>query len=173
MIDLETPRLSLRPLTASDFASVHRLHTDPFVVHALFGGTTPSRKDTYRRMQYYLRDWRCHGFGFFSVFLKSDISSQDEFIGRAGLRYFEATTNVEYGHCFFGHAAGEGLGPEAGKAVLRFAFQRLELDRIVAVVRPENGRGIRAVEKIGFRYVEDRVYGDCTKGFYEIHASSF
>ncbi|MCT7378253.1 GNAT family N-acetyltransferase [Chelativorans salis] len=168
MIALETRRLLLRPVAASDFADVHRLHTDAFVAGAIFGGQAPSRRDTRRRMQHYLRDWQRHGFGFFAVLLKSG-QDGDVFVGRAGLRYFEDTSDVEYGHCFFGHAAGRGIGPEAGRAVLDFAFCRLKVHRIVAVVRAENERGVRAVEKIGFKHADDRIHGDGIKCVFVIH----
>ncbi|WP_192178607.1 GNAT family N-acetyltransferase [Mesorhizobium amorphae] len=172
MLVLETSRLFIRPLAISDFEDVHRLHTDHLVVQSLFSGEPPSCENTQEKMKQYVRDWRQNGFGFFGVFLK-DSKEPGEFAGRAGLRYFEDTTHVEYGLCLFGHVAGRGIGPEVGRVILRFSFKELNLERVVAVVRPENKRSIRALGKIGFKHVEDREYGDHVKGFYEVRATQY
>ena len=165
---LETPRAFMRPVILSDFEDIHRLHTDPHVAQSLFSGDVPSREDTQEKIELYVHDWHQNGFGFFSVFLKGNSLEQRQFAGRAGFRRFEDTSDVEYGLCLFGHVAGCGLGPELGHAILRHAFEALRLERVVALIRPENERAVRAAQKIGFRHVEDRRYGDRVKGFYEV-----
>ncbi|MBZ9994070.1 GNAT family N-acetyltransferase [Mesorhizobium sp. BH1-1-4] len=168
MYALETPRLFIRPLAITDMEDIHRLHTDPLVVQSLFSGEPPSPQHTREKIELYVRDWRQNGFGFFGVILKGHCQAEREFVGRAGLRYFEDTADVEYGLCLFGHVAGRGIGPELGTAILRYAFEELGLERVVALIRPENERAVRAAEKIGFTHVEDRQYGDRVKGFYEV-----
>ncbi len=170
---LETPRLSMRPVAMSDFEAIHRLHTDPLVVQSLFSGEPPSRESTGEKVELYVRDWQQNGFGFFSVFLRGNLQEQGEFAGRAGLRRFEDTSDVEYGLCLFGHIVGRGLGPELGRAILRHAFEELGLERVVALIRPENERAVRAAQKIGFSHVEDRRYGDHVKGFYDVRPSQY
>lgn len=169
---LETPRLLMRPIAMSDLEVVHRLHTDPLVVQSLFSGEAPARQDTQEKVELYVRSWQENGFGFFSVFVKGS-RDQAEFAGRAGLRRFEGTNDVEYGLCLFEHMAGRGFGPELGQAILRHAFEKLGLDRVVALIRQENERAIRASQKIGFNHIEDRHYGDQVKGFYEVRASQY
>ncbi len=173
MLVLETPRLFIRPLAMSDLEDVHRLHTDPFVVQSLFSGEPPSRQSTQEKMDQYVQAWRQNGFGFFGVFLKGSSCVEREFAGRAGLRYFEDTEDVEYGLCLFGHVAGRGVGPELGRAILRYSFDELGLARVVALIRPENERAVRAAEKIGFTHVEDRSYGARVKGFYKVCPSHY
>ncbi|RWC00355.1 MAG: N-acetyltransferase [Mesorhizobium sp.] len=173
MLALETPRALMRPLAISDLENVHRLHTDPLVVQSLFSGEPPSRQDTREKVDQYVQAWRQNDFGFFGVFLKGSSQAESEFAGRAGLRTFEDTADVEYGLCLFGHVAGRGMGPELGEAILRYAFAELGLQRVVALIRPENERAIRAAEKIGFLHVEDRSYGDRVKGFYEVRPRQY
>lgn len=173
MLALETPRLFMRPLAKSDLEDVHRLHTDPLVVQSLFSGEPPSHQSTQEKMDQYVQAWRQNGFGFFGVFLKGNSLAESEFAGRAGLRTFEDTSDVEYGLCLFGHFAGRGVGPELGRAILRYAFEELGLERVVALIRPENERAVRAAEKIGFTHVEDRSYGDRVKGFYQVRPSHY
>ncbi|MGT2466510.1 GNAT family N-acetyltransferase [Mesorhizobium atlanticum] len=69
--------------------------------------------------------------------------------------------------------AGRGFGPELGRAILRHAFEELGLDQVVALIRPDNARAIRAAQKIGFGHVEDRHYENQVKGFYEGRASQY
>ncbi|TGQ04838.1 GNAT family N-acetyltransferase [Mesorhizobium sp. M2E.F.Ca.ET.219.01.1.1] len=171
MLTLQTPRLFMRPLAKSDLEDVHRLHTDPLVVRSLFSGEPPSRQNTEEKLDQYVQAWRQNGFGFFGVFLKGNSRAGSEFAGRAGLRRFEDTADVEYGLCLFGHAAGHGIGPELGGEILRYAFEELGLERVVALIRPENERAVRAAEKIGFKHIEDRPYGDRVKGFYQARRS--
>ncbi|RWI16547.1 MAG: N-acetyltransferase [Mesorhizobium sp.] len=170
---LHTPRLLMRSLAMSDLEDLHRLHSDPLVMQSLFSGEPPTRQDTQERMEQYLQAWRQNGFGFFGVFLKGPSQKQAQFVGRAGLRIFEETSDVEYGVCLCGHVAGRGIGPELGAAILRHAFKELALERVVALIRPDNERAIRAAEKIGFRHLEDRHYGDRVKGFYEVRPSRY
>ncbi len=47
---------------------------------------------------------------------------------------------------------GQGYGSDAICAVLRFAFQELNLHRVYLRARADNARGIRAYEKCGFRH---------------------
>jgi len=164
---LTTPRLRLRPITDADFARLHALHTDPLVVASLYNGAPPPPDDTHARLDGFLRDWAEHGFGYFAVFTK-DAGPHDEtaFLGRRGLRYLPGSTDLELGACFHGWASGFGFAPEAGRAVLAFAFRNLAADRVLTVVRPENHRSLRSVAKMGFRPIADRFcYGRWMKCF--------
>lgn len=46
---------------------------------------------------------------------------------------------------------GKGLATEAAKAWVRAAFDELSLDRLTALVHPENAASIRVVAKLRFR----------------------
>jgi [ribosomal protein S5]-alanine N-acetyltransferase len=48
-------------------------------------------------------------------------------------------------------SAGKGYGPELGRAALAFAFNIVGLDRVVAITRPDDLPGQRALEKFGMR----------------------
>lgn len=47
---------------------------------------------------------------------------------------------------------GKGLVAEATKEVIRFAFEKLELDLISVYHYPFNDRSKRVIEKCGFKY---------------------
>jgi Acetyltransferase (GNAT) domain len=54
-------------------------------------------------------------------------------------------------------AWGHGYATEAGRAVRDEAFERLELDSIVAVYHPENGPSGRVMGKLGMEFERDVV----------------
>ena len=54
---------------------------------------------------------------------------------------------------------GKGYATEAVEAVVRFAFERLNLHRIEASYQPENERSARVLEKLGFA-IEGRARGN-------------
>ena len=47
---------------------------------------------------------------------------------------------------------GRGYAREAVHAVLRFAFERLDLHRVEADVHPDNSASLRLLERLGFRH---------------------
>jgi [ribosomal protein S5]-alanine N-acetyltransferase len=46
-----------------------------------------------------------------------------------------------------------GYATEAARAIIEYAFEVRQLDRLVAYVRPQNHRSIRVLEKLGFRQI--------------------
>jgi len=170
---LETERLLLVPITREHEDEVHRLHSDPSVVEALFQGKAPSREGTAAKMALYVGDWARLGFGFFAVYRKSPVGGWRDLAGRSGLRYLAGTTEVEFGHCFFGAMSGQGFASEAGQAIISHAFAGLGIERIVSVVRPENARGLRAISNLGLRYVDDRWHGGRVMKYFEVTAEGW
>jgi [ribosomal protein S5]-alanine N-acetyltransferase len=170
---LETERLLLVPITKEHEDEIHRLHSDPLIVEALFHGKVPSREGTAEKVALYVRDWVKLGFGFFAVYRKSLAGGPSDLVGRSGLRYLADTTDVEFGHCFRGAVSGQGFASEAGQAIVSNAFAELGMDRIVSVVRPENARGLRAVSNVGLRYVGDRWHYGRLMKYFEVTAEDW
>jgi ribosomal-protein-alanine N-acetyltransferase len=53
---------------------------------------------------------------------------------------------------------GKGLATEAGKVMLNYAFDTIGLNKVVAVVNPENRASVKVIEKLGMIY-ESEVKG--------------
>ena len=70
-------------------------------------------------------------------------------VGLGGLRIHD--DGVALRLAFTPEAQGKGYGPELGRAALAFAFDVVGLDRVVAITRPDNLPGQRALEKFGMR----------------------
>jgi RimJ/RimL family protein N-acetyltransferase len=76
-----------------------------------------------------------------------------EFLGTAGpnLLTIEGVDEVEIGWHTRPGRKGEGIAPEAGAAARDWVFDNLEVDYVIALVRPENRPSGRVAEKIGMR----------------------
>ena len=72
------------------------------------------------------------------------------FLGTAGpaLVTIEEADEVEIGWHTRAGRKGEGIAPEAGTAARDWAFANLEVDHLIALVRPENRPSGRVAEKI-------------------------
>lgn len=173
MLTLETDRLLLVALSELHEEDIHALHCDPLILRTLFGGALPSHEHTRAKTLKYANDWRRYGFGFFGVYLKPLAGPDATLVGRSGLRHLENAPEIEFGHCFRESVCGQGMAQEAGRAVIEFAIENLALDRLVAVARPENLRGLRALQKMDWRYVDRRQHYGRLMSYFELTAQDY
>jgi ribosomal-protein-alanine N-acetyltransferase len=85
------------------------------------------------RLNAVLDHWEQHGFGLCAVIDKAG----GAFIGFCGLQYLDGTSEIEVGYRLAKRFWGQGLATEAASASLKYGFDELGLDRIVAVVHPK------------------------------------
>ncbi|MER9108059.1 GNAT family N-acetyltransferase [Mesorhizobium sp. M0848] len=169
---LETPRLILRPPSHGDELLLHGLHSDPFVVNAIRDGVYPTIEQSKAALLQFINHWQHNRFGFWMVFVKDEGQAR-KFAGYCGLKcsgpYLpEGPNNVEIVTCLHLAASGKGIAVEAGRAVVQFAFDRLKLKKVTGFIRPTNKRSLRKNQKIGFFYVEDRIYDNTTRMVFEV-----
>ncbi len=89
-------------------------------------------------------------------------------IGYCGLIFLEGTTEVELAYGLAKSSWGKGFATEAARASLRFGFEELKLNRVVAVVNPQNIPSQRVLEKLGMKYTKDAHHYDADLMYYEI-----
>lgn len=154
---IETARLLLRPFTLDDEAAYYEVVlSDPDVMRYLPSGVPLPKDRTLPILQRFMDYWTLHGFGLWAVVHKID----DRLIGHCGLQLIPDTTDVEVAYALAKPYWGIGLAPEAAQAALRFGFEHLKLDQIVAVAMPENAASQRVMVKIGMTYQKiAHVYG--------------
>ena len=147
---LTTARLLLRRWREADRLPFQRLNTDPRVMEFMPGLLSAEASDAMilRIEQHFDR----HGFGLFAAELLED----RRFLGFIGLSTpaFEAPfmPAVEIGWRLAAESWGCGLATEGAQAVLRYAFQTLELPRVVSFTVPHNLRSRRVMEKLGMTH---------------------
>lgn len=146
---IETERLILRPFTLSDIDDAYLMNLDEEVSRYTGDGGKVSKDEMARRIsEDVLGDYKKYGFGRLAVELKEEST----FIGFTGLKYLEDMDEVDLGYRFMSKYWGKGIATEAGKASLELGFNALKLNRIIAMVLPENMASIKVLEKLNFQY---------------------
>jgi RimJ/RimL family protein N-acetyltransferase len=150
-MDLTTSRLILRPWRDADLGAFARLNDDPAVMEFLPRRLSRYESDaTAARIRAAIET---RGWGFWAVEVKGAGPAAEAFIGFVGLSVpsFEAhfTPCVEIGWRLAKEYWGCGYASEAAAASLRFAFDQLRLQQIVAFTVPLNRRSMHVMERIG------------------------
>jgi RimJ/RimL family protein N-acetyltransferase len=148
MLAIETARLRLRPFTPADLDELAALLSDPTVMRYLGveGGKTLTRAETKDVLARMVAGWQENGFGRWAVLRKTTA----QLIGLCGFRLHESVPELLY---LLGTTHwGQGFAAEAARASLRYGFEELRFERIVAFTRPENVASQRVLQKIGMRF---------------------
>ena len=148
---LDTPRLVLRPFGPEDGPAHTRLYGDPEVTRFLPRGPFGPAEAIERSrgaLDRFMAHWREHGFGVWAVLDRET----GAVIGQCGLAHVPDLGEVELLYALARDRWGQGLAPEAGRAALAHGFRDLQLERIVALTRPENRSSRRVMDKLGLTY---------------------
>jgi len=151
MPELETARLRYRIPRPPDLDAMLVLVGDPDVMKYLGvnPGTILTREEAKSTLERMIEFWAEHGFGRWVVTSKAD----DKLIGLCGFRLLDDTPELFY--AFARASWGKGLATEAARALLRYGFEDLGFERIVAAVRPANIASINVLTKVGMRYEKE------------------
>ena len=139
----------MRPFDLLDIDDSYLMNLDPEVSRYTGDGGVVSKQEVERRIREdVMGDYQKHGFGRLAVGLKGG----PRFIGFAGLKYLEDLKEVDLGYRFIKDHWGKGYATEASHALVKFGFDQLKLERIIAMVLPDNLASIRVLEKTGMSY---------------------
>ena len=153
---LETRRLCLAVPSADEVDALVRLWGDPDVTRYLPPGRPVPADRARAGWESFIRHWQDHGFGPWSLFLKAD----DTWVGYCGLRHLPDSKEIELLYAIDKRWWGRNLTTEAARAAVEDGFNRIGLDRIVAVALPANIASIQVMKNVGMRYErEDRMFG--------------
>ena len=144
---LETERLCLRPYREEDVDDLHAMFSDS--EHMTWYPAPFTREESEAWLQRQLARYRDPGFGLLLV----EDRVTGEFLGTVGpaSMVVEGVEHVEIGWHTKPGRKGEGIAPEAATAARDWAFENLEVDHLISLVRPENTGSNRVAEKIGMR----------------------
>lgn len=146
---LETGRLALRWLVATDAGFMHELVNDPDWLRYIGDRGIRSVDDAHCYIVERLCDmYARHGFGLYMVELRGN----DQPLGICGLIKRDWLDDVDLGFAFLPQFRGNGYAFEAASATLKFARSELGLTRIVAIVSPDNRDSIRLLERLGMQF---------------------
>jgi ribosomal-protein-alanine N-acetyltransferase len=163
-----TERLRLRPFDGGDVDALHAMWSDPEVGRCV-GGTHTRVRESVDELSQHLRHQERHGYGFWAV----EERDSGRLIGEVGLMLFEGRgPEVEVGWAVISDVWGRGYATEAAAAWIDVGFERLGLDRIIAVVLADNIRSRRLCERLGMTeagtrhaYGQEHVLYELTRRF--------
>ena len=144
---LETERLLLRPYRLEDLDDLHAMLSDP--EHMRWYPEPFSREGSLEWLERQIARHETRGYALWIV----DDRRTGAFLGTAGpsLVTIEEADEVEIGWHTRPGRKGEGIATEVGAAARDWAFANLEVDHLIALVRPENRPSGRVAEKIGMQ----------------------
>jgi len=151
-ITIETERLILRPMEITDIDAMLRIFTDPLVI-ASFGIPPFERHQMERWVKRNLSHQNEYGYGLFSAILKSN----GLLIGDCGLEQMdvEGEKVAELGYDFHSDYWHQGLATEAAKAVCEYAFNELNLPRLISLIRVGNDASRRVAERLDMTLISE------------------
>ncbi|MGB5963734.1 MAG: GNAT family N-acetyltransferase [Coleofasciculaceae cyanobacterium] len=162
MREIETPRLRLRQFTCDDLDDLYRLYNSPDLMRYIGKGIR-TKNETQTALSSIIKHYE-HGFGMWAVISKDD----DKLIGRCGLCFLDHTPEVELGYLLDKSYWRKGLATEASHASLKYGFEVVKLDKIVAIAKPENIASRRVMEKVGMKYEKDAYFYNNDVVYYAI-----
>jgi RimJ/RimL family protein N-acetyltransferase len=157
----ETERMLLRRFTAEDVGMLAALYADPRVMRFIAPEPLSFAEVEQEILPQYLREYRelADGLGSFAAIEKETGRP----VGRFSLKpanSYGLAGGTELGYRLFPAFWGRGLAAEGARALIDSAFERLQVDRVVATTMADNTGSWRVLEKCGLRRVDTFYYPD-------------
>lgn len=150
-IFLETKRLIIKSSTLEDLDDLCALQSDIDVMKYIGQGVR-NPEDMKKWFEKSLSHYQKHGFSFGSVFEKKS----GYFIGQAGIVYLDyddSQPDIEVGYRLSKEYWHHGYATELAKALISWGFEHLSINKLVAVINPNNERSRSVLERVGMHYV--------------------
>ena len=148
-LPIYSKRLEIRPLENRDLPDLNLLFSNPEVMrYSLSGTMTPDQIE--ERLSLIKTAYTTDGYHYFGLFERED---PDHFLGVAGLLNQEVDGEqfVELGYRLMAGEWGFGYATEAGEAIRDWAFENLEIKRLISLIEPSNEASIRVAKRVGMR----------------------
>ncbi len=154
---LRTDRLRLRPFTDADVDHLFALHSNPAVMRYW---DSPRWSDAARAQRFVAkcREIADEGTG---ARVAIERAADGAFLGWCGLIEWDPDyRSASLGYCLDEAGWGQGYATEAAHALLRWAFDTLDLNRVQSETDTRNLASARVLEKLGFVH-EGTLREDC------------
>jgi len=166
---LVTQRLYLRPATLQDLDALHAMWTDREVRRYLWDDRIIDRGTARETIESSIASFAAWDYG---IWVARRLGRSD-LIGFSGLRGQIGTTDPEMIYGQLPSAWGHGLATEAAHAVLRYSFQSLGLEVVLAKTDVPNQRSEALMKRLGMRYVGREMTGSLELVVYALRRSEY
>ncbi len=147
-MEIQTPRLLMRPAGEPDIEPLHQLWIEPGVRRFLWDDEEIPVGRARAAVLDSIEHWSSRRFGLWTLAPAADMP----LVGFCGFRPAEWAEAPEL---LFGLSAthwGRGLALEAARAAATYAFDTLNAGRIVAATDPPNSASVKVLERLGMRF---------------------
>jgi len=152
---LETERILLRPLSASDAETIFKnWAADPGITKYMRWNTHQSVRDTEEWLAAEERaasQGESYNWGFV-------YKENDELFGSGGLIYNDETKMFDIGYIIMKKYWGQGFAAEAARAFIDFAVKELGKTAFFGAHAKDNPGSGKVMEKVGFVYQKDGTF---------------
>lgn len=157
---LETPRLLLRHLKIDDLDELYLLYRDP-EIRRYFPDGVLSFEDTKEELEWYLNGHPQYPeLGLWATVHKET----GKFVGRCGLLPWEidGKLEIEIAYLLDKNFWHQGLATEAARGIMSYAFEKINLTRLICLIDPANAASQKVAERIGMKLERqvDGIAGD-------------
>lgn len=147
---LHTPRLLLREIVQADAKAILSIRGDIRVTRLNSGKPLESLDEAHELIDKGRQAYDDHRRIDWGIVLND--APELGVVGRVGFNYWlrqdrRASIGYDLGYAFW----GKGIMTEAVRAIVRFGFEQMRLNRIEADTDSENYGSMRVLEKVGFR----------------------
>ncbi len=144
---IKTERLTLRRITEKDLEDVFEYSKNPETTKYLLWYPHATIRDTKRFLSVINKKYREGDF------FEWGVEYQGKMIGTAGFTSFNLLANsAEIGYVINPEYKGMGIATEAARAVIKFGFEALKLNRIEARYMTANTKSFRVMQKCSMTY---------------------
>lgn len=155
---IETDRIILREFNIDDCKDVYDFNSNK-EVQRYTGDKIMESLDEAKEVikNVWLDDYQRYGYGRWATIYKPE----NRVIGFAGLKYIPEFDETDIGFRFLPAYWGQGLATEASIEIIKYGFEKLNLNRIVGIAVAENIGSCKVLEKIGLKFYKiDEYDGD-------------
>jgi ribosomal-protein-alanine N-acetyltransferase len=152
---LETPRLRLRPLVASDAEDLNRIQSDP--VHMRFYPHPFSMEETEDWIARTRGHYDLDGFGLLAVV---DLAT-GEFLGNVGpvRQLVDGVDEIELGWSITPVRARHGIATEAAGACRDWIFEVVRPGHVISLILPRNEPSRGVASNLGMTVWKQTIHG--------------
>jgi len=168
-IILETERLKVVVPTVDSFSDWQRLLSDPDVIKYIGDGNPKDNEAVKEILLKSIKHYEDFGFCLFDIYEKDS----NEFVGESGLIYLaldKRNEDIEVGYTLHNKYWGKGYATELADAFIKWGFNKLNLNKIVACCIPDNTPSSNVMKKCGMNYKGKYLYNNKHEcDIYHIH----
>ena len=151
---ITTSNLRLRPFAAGDLPALFEILQEPGIFQYFPNPGNPTRNQVRRFIERQIHGWEDFGYAWWAV----EPYEENCLAGWCGLQFLPESDETEIGYLLGERFRGKGYATEAAQRSVRWGFETLPLERLIALVHPQNTASRRVIEKVGMTYLHEAEY---------------